>query len=86
MTKLQLPCGDLDPYVELLLQCKSALENNKIWTDDDKIHFDSFTLSNTKTVLMTIKTIAPKKVQEDIAFKQDYKEVMTFVELTESTS
>ena len=65
---------------------KSALENNKIWTDDDKIHFDSFTLSNTKTVLMTIKTIAPKKVQEDIAFKQDYKEVMSFVELTESTS
>jgi len=65
---------------------KTALENNVIWSEDDKMHFDSFTLRSTKTVLMTMKTIAPKRVQDDPTFKQDYKEVMSFVRLTEGNN
>lgn len=62
---------------------KTALESNVIWSEDDKVHFDSFALRKTKTVLMTMKTMAPKQVQDDPTFKQDYKEVMSFVGLTE---
>ena len=62
---------------------KAALENNAIWSDDDKVHFDSFTLRSTETVLLTMRVIAPKRVQNDSTFKQDYKDVMSFVRLTE---
>lgn len=76
----------VDIWSHMLSCCfivKAALENNVIWSKDDKVHFDSFTLRNTKTVLMTMKTMAPKRVQDDPTFKHDYKEVMSFVGLTE---
>jgi len=75
----------VDIWSHMLNSCfsvKTALENSVIWSEDDKVHFDSFTLRSTKTVLMTIKTMAPKRVQDDPTFKQDYKEVMSFVGLT----
>jgi len=62
---------------------KAALKHSVIWSEDDKIHFDSFVLRRTKTVLLTIRAMAPKRVQDDATFEEDYKQVMSLIELTE---